>query len=170
MDEEYSGPERRASDRELREVKLEMAQIRSAMTAAVSDLVTQESLNATAKRSAIRLSGSYVVLAAAIVFVGLYLNSNQNRIEDIARDAKVAATKAQVSADTLNDCLLVGGTCYRRLAEQGTQGSVRQMRFHACVLTILPEERTLERVVRCGEAAYPEIANLGEQLRRDGAR
>lgn len=161
----YGGEERRAADKELRDVKLEMAQVRSAMTAAVADLVTQESLNRTAKRAATRLSTSWIILAVAVMVGGSLLTINQNKIEGIARDAKVAAEKAQISADTLNDCLLVGGTCYKRLAEQGTQGSVRTMKFTACWATMVPEARSLETMIACAKKVYPEITTLEQQLR-----
>ena len=166
-DDPYSGPERRDNDRALVEVRKELAQVKTAMNAAVADLVTQESLNRTAKRAATRLSTSWVILAVAVVVGGSFLNANQNRIEGIARDARTAAVKAQASADTLNDCLLVGGTCYRRLAEQGTQGSVRQMKFTACWATVLPEARDVDSMIACAKKVYPEIQNLEQQL-KDG--
>lgn len=81
------------------------------------------------------------------------------------QNVRSAVNATKTTATTLNDCLLVGGSCYGELAARGTQGSVRQMKFQACVLAYVPEARTAERIITCGQQAYPEIGNLGDQLR-----
>lgn len=164
MDDPYDGPERRDNDRALAGLRMEMAQVRASVDAATEDLVTQESLNRTAKRAAVRLSASYIIAAVSILSVGIFLYGNQQKIKTVAKDTRTAAVKAQQAADTLNDCLIVGGQCFGRLAQAGTQGSVRQMKFQACVLAQIPERRNAERIIACAKLAYPEIDNLDAQL------
>jgi hypothetical protein len=165
MDESYAGPERRANDRTLASLRLEMAQVRASVEAATNDLVTQESLNRTAKRAARRLSATYTLTGLTIAVIGGFLWVNQQSIKRVAIDARKAAVAAQEAANTLNDCLITGGQCYNRLAAQGTQGSVRQMKFQACVLAQVPEDRSTDKIIGCAKRSYPDIENLDDQLR-----
>ena len=158
MNERYDGPERRENDRALSALKMELAQVRASVDSAVEDLVTQESLNRTAKRAAKRLSASYIIAAISIGLVGSLLYSNQQHIKQVARDARR-------SAATLQDCLIVGGGCYSELATRGSQGQVRSVKFQACVLREPIPDRSAERIIGCARKAYPDVSNIEEQLR-----
>lgn len=52
-----------------------------------------------------------------------------------------AAHNAQQGSHTLQDCLIPGGGCAKRLAQQGVSGAVRQMDYQACWASVPIEAR-----------------------------
>lgn len=75
-------------------------------------------------------------------------------------DISDAAEASAETASTLEDCLLSTGDCYQRSVEMGRQGGVRQMKFNACLLLQLPENRSKSTANDCARFAYPEVPDL----------
>lgn len=93
---------------------------------------------ATTKRFRYNMAGLAVLLALNLVGVSF---------------AYKAADDAKSVADTLSDCLIVGGGCYEQLARNGQLGSNRLMDFNACFFLIPPEGRTPADKDRCRKQA-----------------
>lgn len=64
-----------------------------------------------------------------------------------------AANDAKNVGDTLDDCLIVGGSCFERLARSGQLGSNRLMDFNGCMLLRLPATRDESDVEECRKYA-----------------
>jgi hypothetical protein len=153
MSEEYNGPERRQGtplSTALTSIMDLQGEVEVLARVVSSTRETQEQ----AQRK-ITLLG--VALALIIGLFAINAVTLQN--------VRTAANASRTASTTLQDCLLSGGVCYAELAERGSQGSVRQMKFQACVLSQIPETRTTERLVACARKAYPEIENLEMQLK-----
>jgi hypothetical protein len=64
-----------------------------------------------------------------------------------------AAHDAKLVADTLSDCLIVGGNCYEQLARNGQLGSNRVLDFNGCMFLIEPTVRVPADITKCKKEA-----------------
>lgn len=68
-----------------------------------------------------------------------------------------AANDAKKVANTLEDCLIPGGACAGRLAEQGKTGLVKQMDFQICWANTPAEQRSESLLERCKEDVLKDV-------------
>lgn len=103
---------------------------------------------ATTRRFRLNMGGLAVLLVLNLIGTSFAYRS--------AHDAKDVA-------DTLSDCLIVGGRCYEQLARSGTLGSNRLIDFNACFFLIQPDARTPADKDKCKKQADDNFfANLAK--------
>lgn len=135
----------------------EMVGLRDEITHLASALESAKKTEKWHRRFIVLLS----VATAAAIFSAFRVATQQDDIRD-------AANASAQTAATLQDCLLSSGDCYQRSVEMGRQGGVRQLKFNACMLLQLPENRSKNTANDCARFAYPEVPDL--DLYENGGR
>lgn len=118
-----------------------------------------------------RFTMAVLIPLTVLILVGLIFNYAA------ADRARAAARRAGDIAYTINDCLFPKGTvtavgvikgkCFEEQAAKGIQGSVRNVRFQYCALSILPENRTDAALDVCVRKAFPDVENIVELVKED---
>lgn len=148
-EDNYNGPERRSERKEGMPLSSALTSVIQ-LQAEVETLARAVDSNKETQSQAQRKINMLTILAVALI--GLFA---------------ITWSGAQSSKDavhTLQDCLIAKGKCFTRLAIQGQQGAIRQIKFQACVLNMPPALRTSESTIACAEKAYPDVTNMREQL------
>lgn len=133
----------------LAEAREEMISLRDEVGHLAASLDSAKRTEKWHRRFLILLATIAVVSAAGTVRV-------YTQQDDISDAAKASAE----TVATLEDCLLPTGICYQRSVEMGRQGTTRTMKFNACMLLQLPENRSKSTANNCARFAFPEVPDL----------